>query len=75
MRKVNLHGVLCIDMKLFNLGDMVRIESERDYNKVYIIKEIKAIRRHGKLYLLKSLDDDVLRLYYEGKKSLLEKIT
>ncbi|MDE1829578.1 MAG: hypothetical protein KGI25_04580 [Thaumarchaeota archaeon] len=75
MRKVNLHSAFGITMNTFNLGDMVRIaESERDFGKVYIIKEIKKVRRGGRLYLLKSLDDDVLRLYYEDKKSLLEKI-
>lgn len=62
-------------MKIFNLGDMVRIaEPEREFDKVYIIKEIKNVRRGGKLYLLKSLDDDALRLHYEGRKSLLEKL-
>ena len=63
-------------MNIFNLGDMVRIsESESEFGKAYIIKEIKKVRRGGKLYLLKSLEDNVLRLYYEDKKSLLQKIS
>lgn len=62
-------------MKFFNLGDMVRItELERDFGRIYIIKEIKKVRKGGSLYLLKSLDDDAMRLHYEDKKSLLEKI-
>ncbi len=63
-------------MNVFELGDIVRItESERDLDKVYIIKEIRKIRKGGNLYLLKSLGEDILRLYYENKESLLEKIS
>ena len=63
-------------MNALNRGDMVRItDSERDAGKIYTIKEIRKIRRGGMLYLLKSLDEDVLRLYYENKESLLEKIS
>ncbi|MDE1763241.1 MAG: hypothetical protein KGH88_03235 [Thaumarchaeota archaeon] len=63
-------------MNALNRGDMVRItDSERDVDKIYTIKEIRKIRRGGILYLLKSLDEDVLRLYYENKESLLEKIS
>lgn len=76
MRKVNLDSIFGITMNIFSLGDMVRIaESEREFGKAYIIKEIKKVRRGGKLYLLKSLDEDILRLYYEDKKSLLQKIS
>lgn len=63
-------------MNMFNLGDLVRIaESEREMGSIYIIKEIKKIRKGGILYLLKSLDENVSRLYYENKESLLEKIS
>ncbi|MDE1765011.1 MAG: hypothetical protein KGI27_01930 [Thaumarchaeota archaeon] len=63
-------------MNAFNRGDMVRItDSEKDADKIYTIKEIRKIRKGGMLYLLRSLDEDVLRLYYENKESLLEKIS
>ncbi len=63
-------------MNSFKLGDMVRIsDSERDSDKAYMIKEIKKIRKGGTLYLLESLTDDILRLHYENKESLLEKIS
>lgn len=63
-------------MSVFNRGERVRItESEREPNKVYIIKNMKKIRNRGVLYLLKSLEEEpVLRLYYENRKSLLERI-
>ncbi len=63
-------------MKMFDLGDIVRIaDSQREFGRVYIIKKIKKIRKGGNLYLLKSLDEDVFRLYYENEESLLEKIS
>lgn len=62
-------------MNMFHLGDMVRItQSEKDLDNIYMIKEIKKVRKGGNLYLLKSLGDDSLRLYYEHEESLLEKI-
>jgi hypothetical protein len=63
-------------MSVFNHGERVRIvEPERDSDKIYVIKKIKKIRKGGNLYLLKSLEEEsVLRLYYEDKKSLLERI-
>ena len=46
-----------------------------DAEKIYIIKDIKKTRNGGILYLLKSLEEKpVLRLYYEHKESLLERI-
>jgi hypothetical protein len=59
-------------MAVFNRGERVRIvESERDSDKIYIIKAMKKIRKGGILYLLKSLEEDpVLRLYYEHTESL-----
>ncbi|HJU14720.1 MAG TPA: hypothetical protein VJ792_09735 [Candidatus Nitrosotalea sp.] len=63
-------------MKTFNLGDMVRIdEGDGGFDTVYMIKEIKKVRKGGNLYLLKSLTEDVSRLYYENNGSLLEKIS
>ena len=63
-------------MSVFNRGERVQIiESERDSDKIYIIRDMKKIRRGGVLYLLKSLEEEpVLRLYYEDSKSLLERI-
>ena len=76
MRNVNLHSNFGIIMDPFNRGDMVRISlPDEDSDRVYIIKEIRKIRKGGNLYLLKSLSEDVLRLYYEDKESLLEKLS
>lgn len=76
IRKVNLDCTLVTDMKTFNLGDMVRIdEGDGGFDTVYMIKEIKKVRKGGNLYLLKSLTEDVSRLYYENNGSLLEKIS
>jgi len=63
-------------MSVFNRKERVRIiEPEIDSEKIYIIKDIKKIRKGGVLYLLKSLEEKpVLRLYYENEKSLLERI-
>ncbi len=75
MRKINLHSGFVLIMNVFHSGDMVRIaEGEKDFGKIYMIKEIKKIRKGGNLYLLKSLEDDSLRLYYEHEESVLEKI-
>ena len=64
-------------MPRFNHGERVRlVESGEQPGKIYIIKDIKKIRKGGVLYLLKSLEEDsVLRLYYENKESLLERIS
>jgi hypothetical protein len=63
-------------MSVFNRGERVQIiESERDPDKIYIIKDMKKIRKGGVLYLLKSLEEEpVLRLYFESCESLLERI-
>ena len=63
-------------MSVFNRRERVRIvESEIESEKIYIIKDIKKIRKGGVLYLLKSLEaKPVFRLYYENKESLLERI-
>ena len=61
-------------MNTLNRGDMVQItDYERDSDKIYTIKEIKKIKKGGILHLLKSLDDYVLRLYYENKEHFLKK--
>lgn len=61
-------------MSVFKKGERVRIV-EDDTSKVYKIKKIKKVRKGGILYLLKSLEkDSVMRLYYENKKLLLERI-
>ena len=63
-------------MSVFNRGERVRIiDPEKNSNAVYRIKDMKKIRNGGVLYLLKSLEENpVLRLYYECKESLLERI-
>ena len=63
-------------MSIFNRGEIVQIiESKRDSDKIYIIKNMKKIRRGGILYLLKSLEEEpVMRLYYEDSRSLLERV-
>lgn len=63
-------------MSVFNRGERVRItESERESDKVYIIKNMKKIRNRGVLYLLKSLEEkSVFRLHYEDGTSFLERI-
>ncbi|MFZ0184170.1 MAG: hypothetical protein WBV92_02155 [Nitrosotalea sp.] len=61
-------------MSVFKSGERVRIVEDNE-SKVYKIKKIKKIRKGGILYLLKSLEkNSVMRLYYENKKLLLERI-
>ena len=63
-------------MSIFNRGERVRmIVPEKNSTIVYLIKDMKKIRRGGILYLLKSLEENpVLRLHYEDRESLLERI-
>lgn len=63
-------------MSVFNRRERVRIVAPKmDSEKIYIIKDMKKIRKGGTLYLLKSLEEkSVLRLYYENEESLLERI-
>lgn len=63
-------------MSIFNRGEKVQIiESERDSSKIYVIKAMKKTRKNKILYLLKSLEEKpIMRLFYEDKKSLLERI-
>jgi len=61
-------------MSVFKSGERVRIVEDNE-SKVYKIKKIKKIRKGGILYLLKSLEENsVMRLHYENKKLLLERI-
>jgi len=63
-------------MPTFNRGERVRLTESEEEDKIYIIKDMKKVRKGGLLYLLKSLEEDsVLRLYYEDKQSLLERIS
>jgi len=78
MSKINLSFFYANNVLRFNHGERVRLtESGEDGpGKIYIIKDIKKIRKGGVLYLLKSLEEEsVLRLYYENKESLLERIS
>lgn len=63
-------------MSVFNRRERVRIVAQEvDSEKIYIIKDMKKIRKGGTLYLLKSLEEkSVLRLYSENEESLLERI-
>ena len=62
-------------MSVFKSGERVRIV-EDDESKIYKIKKIKKIRKGGILYLLKSLEENsVMRIFYENKKFLLERIS
>lgn len=64
-------------MSIFIPGERVRIlESEKDSEKIYVIKNMKKVRKGGILYLLKSLEEDsVLRLHYEDENFLLERVS
>ena len=63
-------------MPTFNRGERVRLTESEEEDKIYIIKDMKKVRKGGLLCLLKSLEEDsVLRLYYEDKQSLLERIS
>jgi hypothetical protein len=63
-------------MPVFNRGEKVQIiELERESDKIYLIMNMKKTSKGGILYLLKSLEEEpVMRLYYEDKRSLLERI-
>lgn len=76
MSKANLLIFFVENMSVFTKGERVRIiGSEKNSDKVYVIKSIKRYRKGGVLYLLKMLDENpILRLYYENSKSLLERI-
>ena len=72
-----LYRILQVEKQLsvFKSGERVRITAADEPKKVYKIKKIRATRRGGVLYLLKSLEkNSILRMYYEDKKLLLERI-
>jgi hypothetical protein len=75
MSKINQSLFFAINMLTFNRGERVRLTGSEE-DKIYIIKDMKKIRKGGVLYLLKSLEkDSVSRLYYEDRQSLLERIS
>jgi phosphomannomutase len=62
-------------MSIFKAGEKVRvIESEKSSDKVYTIKKIIKREDGTPVYLLKSEDEDILRLYYESETSGLERL-
>lgn len=63
-------------MPTFSRGERVRIMGPGGWSeKVYRVKDAKACKTGGTLYLLKSLEENpVLRLYHEGRRSLLQRI-
>ncbi len=75
MSKIKLRLSFGKTMSVFGRGEKVRIIESAGKSKVYIIKEMKKVRKGGTLYLLKSLEEKpVSRLYYENNESLLERI-
>jgi hypothetical protein len=62
-------------MSVFRRGEKVRIiDRRKESYTTYSIKDIKKGKGGTVLYLLKSQEDSVLRLYYESKETLLERI-
>ena len=63
-------------MSTFNRGERVRMTNKNGRSElVYRIKDLRKCKRGGTLYLLKSLEEmPVLRLYFEGRESPLERI-
>jgi len=62
-------------LTVFKSGERVRITASDEPKKIYKIKKIRTTRKGGILYLLKSLEkNSILRMYYEDKKLLLERI-
>ena len=63
-------------MATFKRGETVKIIDNRKKSyTTFTIKDIKTSRDGTVLYLLKSQEDSALRLYYESKETLLERIT
>ena len=62
-------------MATFTRGEIVRIIDNRKQSyTTFTIKDIKKSKDGTVLYLLKSQEDSALRLYYESKETLLERI-
>lgn len=62
-------------MATFKRGEKVRIiDNRKESYTTFTIKDIKKSKDGTVLYLLKSQEDSALRLYYESKETLLERI-
>lgn len=63
-------------MPTFNRGEKVRIiDNRKESYSTFTIKDIKKGKDGTILYLLKSEEDSALRLYYESKETLLERVS
>lgn len=70
-----LHVLGKDQMPTFKRGEKVRIIDDRKESyTLFTIKDMKKGKDGTVLYLLKSEEDSVLRLYYESKETLLERI-
>ncbi|HWY36311.1 MAG TPA: hypothetical protein VNX68_16820 [Nitrosopumilaceae archaeon] len=62
-------------MATFKIGENVRIiDSHEKSFLTYTVKEIKKNTDGRVLYLLRSETESVVRLYYESKETLLERV-
>ncbi len=62
-------------ISIFKTGERVRIIGEKeDSSKIYNIKKISKYQNEITLYILESESNQISRLYYETKKSSLERI-
>ncbi len=61
-------------MAIFKRGDKVRIVESENSDMIYTIKKIIKREDGSPLYLLKSENEDVLRLFYESENAGLERI-
>lgn len=63
-------------MATFKRGETVKIiDNQKKSYTTFTIKDIKTSKDGTVLYLLKSQEDSALRLYYESKETLLERVT
>jgi hypothetical protein len=71
-----LHVLGKDQMPTFKCGEKVRIiDGRKESYTSFTIKDIKKGKDGTVLYLLKSQEDSALRLYYESKETLLERIS
>jgi len=62
-------------MATFKIGENVRIiNSHKKSFLTYTLKEIKKTTDGRILYLLRSETESVVRIYYESKETLLERV-
>ncbi|HYL65595.1 MAG TPA: hypothetical protein VEU72_00410 [Nitrosopumilaceae archaeon] len=62
-------------MATFKIGENVRIiNSYKKSFLTYTVKEIKKSTDGRVLYLLRSETESVVRIYYESKETLLERV-